>query len=102
MGWQSRSPGFWGENRFWKEIFKVGLRSSKSVSPSSVRETVRGAKSVSWLQSRSAGHVGRRLRLKKQVHKETDSCACSVATGLQPSKKLGSQRAAFGGEGGPS
>ena len=58
MGWQSRSPGFRAENGFWETIFKVGLRSSKSVSPSCVRKTVDGAKSVSWLQSRSAAFCG--------------------------------------------
>ena len=58
MRWQSRPQGCWDENGFWKTIFKVGLRSSKSVSPSCVRETVNGAKSVSWLQSRSAAFCG--------------------------------------------
>ena len=48
----------WAENGFWKTIFKVGLRSSKSVSPSCARETVNGAKSASWLQSRSAAVCG--------------------------------------------
>ena len=57
-GWQSRSPGLWAENGFQGRIFKVGLRSSKSVSPSCVRETVNGAKSVSWFQSRSAAFCG--------------------------------------------
>ena len=56
--WQSRSPGFWAEKGFQGRIFKVGLRSSKSVSPSCVRETVNGAKSVSWFQSRSAAFCG--------------------------------------------
>ena len=58
MGQQSRSPGFWAENRFWEEIFKGCLRFSKSVSLPYVRETVSGAKSVSWLQSRSAAFCG--------------------------------------------
>ena len=41
----------------------MGLRSSKSVSPSCARETVSGAKSVSWLQSRSAAFCrGKRVR----------------------------------------